>query len=152
MTPTSPSQESTTERTLVVGATGMLGGQIVRTLCESGKKVRALVRPGVADEKRAALAALPVEVVTGDLREAPSIRAACAGATTVVSTATAILSRDPANTIDAVDRGGQQGLVAAAVEAGLRRFVFVSFPPNPLEYAFQRAKRAAEQSLTDSGL
>lgn len=152
MTPTPPQKGSAPELTLVVGATGMLGGQIVRLLSESGKKVRAIVRPDAPGEKRAALASLPIEIVSADLRDPRSIRAACEGATSIVSTATAILSRDPTNSIAAVDRDGKLGLVGAATEAGVERFVFISFPPNPLSYAFQDAKRAAEQRLVESGL
>ncbi len=152
MTPKPPQKGSSTELTLIVGATGMLGGQIVRLLSESGKKVRAVVRSDALEEKRAALAALPIEIVSADLRDPRSIRTACEGATAIVSTATAIMSRDPTNNIDAVDRAGQLGLVGAATEAGVERFVLISFPPNPLDYAFQRAKRAAEQSLVESGL
>ena len=142
MTPTPPQKGSTPELALVVGATGMLGGEIVRLLSESGKKVRAIVRPDAPGEKRAALASLPIEIVPADLRDPRSIRAACEGATAIVSTATAILSRDPTNSIAAVDRDGQLGLVGAATEAGVECFVFISFPPSPLNYAFQDAKRS----------
>ena len=44
---------------LVVGATGNLGGKVVRVLLDDGKKVRALVRPNT-DASR--LEALGVEI------------------------------------------------------------------------------------------
>jgi NADH dehydrogenase len=51
---------------LVVGATGLLGSEICRRLRARGRPVRALVRPG--STKAAALRAIGVETVEGDLR------------------------------------------------------------------------------------
>jgi len=61
---------------LVTGATGNIGGELVRQLADSGQPVRALVRDG---------GALPpgVEAVTGDLNDAVSLRPALAGVTGV---------------------------------------------------------------------
>jgi len=58
---------------LVVGATGMLGGQIARRLVESGKPVRALVRPTAAPASVKDLHALGIQVVEGDLRDPASL-------------------------------------------------------------------------------
>lgn len=65
---------------LVTGATGGCGGQVVRTLSESGSvNVRALVRD-TAKANAMALAALPnVEVVKGDFMDTDSLKAAMAG-------------------------------------------------------------------------
>ena len=57
----------------------------------------------------------------------------------VVSTATCFPRVDE---IDAVDRDGNLALVAAAEEAGVERFVFLSFRPVALDFPLQRAKRA----------
>jgi NADH dehydrogenase len=51
---------------LIVGATGMLGGEICRLLVERGKKVRALVRRTSDPGKVAALGRVGAEVVYGD--------------------------------------------------------------------------------------
>ena len=49
---------------LMVGGTGMLGGQVVAALLSRGKRVRALVRPA---SNAAALERAGVEIARGDL-------------------------------------------------------------------------------------
>jgi uncharacterized protein YbjT (DUF2867 family) len=100
------------------------------------------------DELRAA----GVELATGDLKDPASIQAACAGATAVLSTASSVLSRQPGDTIDGVDRLGQLQLVEAAKSAGVKHFVYVSFSPMAEDFALQRAKREVEQALVASGM
>lgn len=53
---------------LVIGGTGMLGGQVVTALVDRGKPVRALVRPG-SDASR--LESLGVEIARGDMMDPP---------------------------------------------------------------------------------
>jgi NADH dehydrogenase len=138
--------------TLVVGATGLLGTRIVRLLRDAGKPVRAIVRPTAAPAKRAVLEALGAEIVAADLKDPPSLERACQGVTTIVSTASATLSRQGGDSILTVDHGGQLALIEAAERAAVKRFVFVSFPPRSLDYALQRAKRAVEARLRESRL
>ena len=52
-------------KTLVVGATGLVGQNICRRLIEAGRPVRALVRPTADPGKRAELERLGVEIVRG---------------------------------------------------------------------------------------
>jgi NADH dehydrogenase len=138
--------------TLVVGATGLLGSEIARVLYGTGARVRVLVRPSADPAKTKALASLGVELVVGDLKDAGSIDSACNGATTIVSTASATFSRQPGDTIQTVDEQGQLRLVDAAERAGVKQFVFVSFAPLAVDFALQRAKRAVERRLHESGL
>ena len=56
-------------KTLVVGATGLLGPEICRRLTEAGHQVRALIRRTSDAGKRAALERLGVELVEGDLKD-----------------------------------------------------------------------------------
>lgn len=124
---------------LVVGATGTTGLEICRLLVRAGASVRALVRR-TRPEKEAELAALGVELATGDLKEPGTLAAACRGAGAVISTATGILSDQPGDSIDTVDRAGQIALVRAAASAGVKTFVFLSFvrvrdDQNPLALA-----------------
>jgi len=137
---------------LIVGATGLVGGEICRRLTTAKKPVRALVRPTGDESRIEELRQSGAELVSGDLKDAASIEAACAGATTVLSTASSTLSRQPGDTIDGVDRLGQLQLVAAAKAAGVKHFVFVSFSPIPEDFALQRAKREVEQALIASGM
>jgi len=138
---------------LLVGGTGSLGGAITRLLSESGHDVRVLVRPSTDSAKRETLKALKgVELVTGDLKDPASLDAACAGVEVVVSTASAIPPHQAEDSIAAVDERGQLALVAAAERARLKRFVFVSFAPQPATFALQNAKRKVEAALARSSL
>jgi len=133
---------------LVVGATGELGGRIVRALTDRGETVRALVRrPEQFDSVRATGA----EPVLGDLRDAVSLLAACQNVDAVVTTATAA-AEGSAEAVEAVDLRGNLDLVDAAENAGVRRFLFVSAlgaaPDHP--DPFMRAKGTVEQRLSSS--
>ncbi|NUR93704.1 MAG: NAD(P)H-binding protein, partial [Kribbellaceae bacterium] len=134
---------------LVVGGTGDLGGRVVRGLVERGEEVRCLVR-STAD--------LPgAEQVTGDLTDPASLRKACAGAQTVVATATAIgrrLAGARGPSIRETDELGMLALVEAAEEAGVERFVYVSYAgvDAGLGTPLERAKLAVEDRLRRSAL
>jgi uncharacterized protein YbjT (DUF2867 family) len=139
---------------LVVGATGVLGGEIATRLAEAGKPVRALVRSSSNPEKVEALRSRGIELARGDLRDRSSLDAACRGVRVVYSTATAIQSREEGNTLERVDREGQANLVDAAKAAGVERFVFVSFRTGGRDFDFplQAAKRETAQLLKASGI
>jgi len=133
---------------LVVGATGKLGGSIVRALLAEGKRVRMLVRPGSSYRE---LVDEGAEAVTGDLKEPASLHDACEGVVAVVTTANAI-GRGGEDTIESVDLHGNQHLIEAAEAEGVRRVIFTSVlgasaeSPVPLI----RAKGEAEQRLEKS--
>ena len=137
---------------LVVGATGVLGGEIAGELAQRGRRVRALVRSNARPERVAQLRAAGVELVYGDLKQPQTLEAACAGVSTVISTASSTNSRVQGDSIETVDGSGQLALVEAARQAAIEQFVFVSFPASPLEFPLQSAKRAVESSLRESGL
>lgn len=138
------------DRTLVAGATGLLGGRVVRTLLEQQRAVRALVRE---PRRASALADLGAELASGDLRDPASLRAACAGVTHVVSTANAFLQKGD-NTPERVDIAGTRALADAAHRAGARRFLYVSAvvarPDSIVDY--YRFKHEAEQHVRTSGV
>jgi NADH dehydrogenase len=137
---------------LVSGATGMLGSEICRLLAKRGRPVRALVRPTANPDQVARLKSLGAEVVPGDLRDRASLDAACRQVSAVISTSTAIGSRQEGDSIDAIDRQGQVSLVDAAAGAGVRQFVLVSFPPIEAAFALQTAKRTVEDRIKQSGM
>ena len=134
---------------LVVGATGLLGGHVVRLLVEGGYEVRCLVRPRTdAPASWRDKAA----VVVGDLTDPASLRRACEGVDTVVATATAIGRRlvgEKGPTIQETDEQGMSDLIDAAEEAGVKRFVYLSYAGlRPLlGTPFERAKLAVEARL-----
>ena len=111
---------------LVVGATGLVGQRVARTLAEQGRPVRALVRPAADSAKVAALGG-DVELRRGDLKDPESLSAACAGVRTVISTASATISRGAGDNVITVDRDGQLALVDAARAAGVDHFIYLSF-------------------------
>jgi NADH dehydrogenase len=135
---------------LVVGATGALGGMISRDLLSRGEAVRVLVRPG---SEYGPLLELGAQPVMGDLKDPDSLRRACVGVTTVITTANSA-ARSGSDTTDAVDRRGNRALIDAAREAGAERFLFVSAlgatEESPVD--FFRAKGETERHLRASGM
>jgi uncharacterized protein YbjT (DUF2867 family) len=98
----------------VAGATGNLGGRIVRALIERGALVCALARTGTDSDKLAKLAQPGVHIVTADLSSVSELTRACAGASCVVSALQGL--RDVI--VDA-----QSVLLDAAIAAGVPRFI-----------------------------
>jgi uncharacterized protein YbjT (DUF2867 family) len=138
---------------LVVGATGLLGGEICHHLSAAGHSVRALVRPTASKDRVERLRVLGAELFTGDLKDRASLDAACAGAEVVITTASTTLSRQPDDTISSVDQNGQLQLIEAAKASGVSRFIYVSYSGNhAIDCPLTTAKRTVEQALRDSGL
>jgi NADH dehydrogenase len=131
---------------LVVGSTGLLGSSIVRNLVERGAPVRVLLR---GDSTPPA----GTEGMQGDLKNRASLDAACAGVTTVITTANSA-QRGGDDTVASVDVEGNFSLIDAAAGAGVQHFIFVSAAsvdessPVPL-FA---AKARAENHLRASGM
>jgi dihydroflavonol-4-reductase len=106
---------------LVTGASGFLGWHVARLLLERGRNVRALVRPGSSVRE------LDVEPVTGDLRDASSLRRAATGCGDVFHVAAdyRLWAPNPDELYHSnVD--GTRNLLAAAREAGVDRVVYTS--------------------------
>jgi NADH dehydrogenase len=106
---------------LVTGATGFVGPHVVHALRSRELPVRALIRePGRASR----LASWGAEFVQGDVTDLTSLRAAVSGIDTVVHLV-AIIKGSRAD-FERVMAQGTRDLVAAAQEAGVRRFVLAS--------------------------
>jgi uncharacterized protein YbjT (DUF2867 family) len=139
--------------TLVVGATGNLGGQVCRLLRQAGKSASALVRATSDATKVDELRAARVEIVEGDLKSPETLKEACSNVKSLVSTASSTMSRQEDDSIETVDHRGQLNLVEAAKEAGVKQFIFVSFRNDPgIQYPLSDAKRAVERALQESGM
>ena len=109
---------------LVTGGTGFVGANLVRELLSDGREVRVLARPG---GDRRALAGLDVEIVDGDLLQAPSLRSAVRGVSTVFHVAAdyRLWAADPSALFRAnVD--GTRSLLQASADAGVARVVYTS--------------------------
>lgn len=140
-----PSDSST--NILVVSATGFLGMEICRRLTAAGRPTRGLVRKTSAAEKTNALKQWNVQCVEGDLKNPASLRTALRGITTVISTASATVSRQEGDSLQSVDEEGQLSLVTEAAAAGVRQFIYISFPNMPFDFPLQSAKRKVEEQI-----
>jgi uncharacterized protein YbjT (DUF2867 family) len=107
---------------VVVGGTGMLGGQVVTALLTRGKQVRALVRP---QSDPARLIRAGAEIAQGDMMDSASLLRAMDGADAVVSTAAGYTRHSKGDTPE-IDKTGNRNLADAASRAGIRRFVLTS--------------------------
>lgn len=111
--------------TLVTGATGHIGANLVRALLARGTKVRALVHQTDSGQIPAALAGLSeVELCPGDVRDLDRVKAAMAGVTNVYHLAGRIsVFGDPDGSVVGVNVEGTQNVVSAALEASVTRLV-----------------------------
>lgn len=147
---------------LVVGATGTLGGRIVRGLLEQGKDVRVFVRPNSPSQELAkqglantaqSLIDAGAQPAWGDLKDRASVAAAVAGVDTVISTANAV-KRGGEDTLETVDLQGTLNLIDAARQAGVRRFLYASVQNPSLDHPDRlfQIKAEIQQALERSGM
>jgi NADH dehydrogenase len=133
---------------LLTGGTGFVGRHIVRALLAGEKDVRALVR----NPKEGA--SLGSEVVEGDMTDAASLRRAVEGVDVVVHLV-AVRQGKP-ELFQRVMVEGTRNLLAAANEAGVRRFVLMSALGTSEEskdlVPYYGAKWQMEQDVKASGL
>ncbi|MBN1480169.1 SDR family oxidoreductase [candidate division KSB1 bacterium] len=140
---------------LVVGATGMVGGEICRLLAIDGQPVHALVRKSSDAHKVQHLHDIGIPTVEGDVREKSSLAQAMEYVTEVIATVSAMPFSYIAgeNDIDAVDCHGMINLIDAAKEAHARKFIYTSFSGHlDIECPLRNAKRTVEKYLQESGL
>jgi predicted dehydrogenase/nucleoside-diphosphate-sugar epimerase len=118
----SPSHVQAAGRPIVVtGAAGYLGQEVVKALVESGKPVRAFVRPFT--ETRA-LEELGAEVVWGDIRDPGAVADALQGTAAVVHLAAGL--RGSPRFMQETCVAGTENIAAAARSLNVGRVVYVS--------------------------
>jgi len=109
---------------LVTGASGFVGGHVVKLLVESGVRVRGMVRDPAKAEP---LEKLGVETVTADLRDAESLRRAVDGVDHVYGIASLFRQAGlPEEVFHDINAEGIRRLFDAAIDAGVRRIVHCS--------------------------
>jgi uncharacterized protein YbjT (DUF2867 family) len=106
-------------RVLVTGATGYVGGRLLRKLEESARPVRCLVR---RPETLYGRTAAQTEVVRGDVLEPDTLREALSG---VTSAYYLVHSMAASGRFADADRRGAENFAAAAREHGVRRIVYL---------------------------
>ncbi len=108
---------------LVTGASGFIGGRLAARMADEGRPVRCLVRPS---SDTAALTALGLPVVRGELNDRASLDAAAEGCTGVVHCAALVSDWAGVAEIRAANVTGTANLLGAATRAGVSRFVHMS--------------------------
>lgn len=109
---------------LVTGGTGQIGSSIVKALAARGDYVRCLVRKSI---NPGLLNGLSVELVEGDVTEPESLTSAVHGIEAVVHAAGVVSYwRRMNKAMLRVNVDGTRNLLNAAVDAGVRRFLYTS--------------------------
>lgn len=141
---------ATTDRVLVAGATGLLGGVVTRKLLASGVPVRAL---GRNRDKLELFAAAGAETSVTDLLDPSAVARACEGVGQIFSTANNVMGSGITSPTR-VDVQAYRNLCAAAKAAGVRRIVHCSArdigPDSPVDYF--RVKHQVDEVIRASGL
>jgi len=108
--------------TVVTGASGHLGGNLVRKLLQDGHRVRVLIH-----SNSRSLDELPVEKVNGNILDTESLKSAFLDADVVFHLAAriSISSRD-AKQVEEINVTGVQNVVSACLSSGVKRLVHVS--------------------------
>jgi NADH dehydrogenase len=136
---------------LVTGATGFIGPHVVHALRARELPVRALVRD---DGRGRRLERWGAELARGDVTDPSSLAAACEGVDAVVHLV-AIIKGSEAD-FERVMAQGTRDLVAAARDAGVRRFVLASAlgldEHSKDAVPYFRAKWEMERATRESGL
>src|SRR6476620_12075731 len=106
-------------RVLLTGATGYVGGRLLRKLEESGRPVRCMVR---RPEVLSGRAAEQTEIVHGDVLEPDSLQEAFAGVAAAYYLVHSMAAPGP---FAGADRRGAENFAAAARRSGVRRIVYL---------------------------
>lgn len=112
---------------LITGGTGFLGAYIIKELVQQGYQVRALKRSPSLPSFIPSSIFEKVEWVDGDILDVISLEDAMQGVDAVIHAA-AVVSFDPdkKKTLFKVNIEGTANVVNAALEANVRRFVYIS--------------------------
>jgi len=136
---------------LLTGGTGFVGGHVVHALRARDYAVRALVREPA---KAAKLESWGVELARGDMTDPESLRRALEGCEVVVHLVAIRQGREEA--FERIMIRGTRDLVAAAKDAGVRRFVHMSALGTGEDtkdlVPYYRGKWEMEQTVNGAGI
>ena len=151
---------------VITGASGLVGGNLVRELIAQGRPVRALIHCD-----RRALQGLDVETVLADLTDLSSLQKAFSGAEIVYHLASSISIRmDNWHEMQRVNVVGTRNVIKACQSCGVRRLVYFSsihaYRQDPLDMPlneerplledadvppYERSKAEAERLVREAG-
>jgi NADH dehydrogenase len=141
-----------TQTIAVTGASGFVGRALVAELLQRGYSVRGLVRS--RDKAARALPSSPnLRLIEADILDPMGLAGLVAGVHAVINTV-GIIRESAGQTFRKIHVDANRHLIAAAREAGVRRFILISAlgvtPEGKAEY--QRTKYEGEQLLRKSDL
>ena len=136
---------------LVTGGTGFIGQALIRHLVDTGFQVRTLIRPSRRSPHLPT--GVPVDVAVTGLHDTRGLRSAMVGVDTVYHLAGVERHGAEADLLE-TDIRGTQAVVRAAVDAGVRRFFFLSHlgADRASAYPVLKTKAIAEAHIRRSGL
>ncbi|NVM29822.1 MAG: NAD-dependent epimerase/dehydratase family protein [Candidatus Helarchaeota archaeon] len=148
---------------LVTGVNGFIGSNLAKKLVESDYEVRGLILEGT-DESNLEKFADKIEKVYGDITDPNSIRTHFKGIDVVVHLAARAHDWGPEKLFQRINYEGSKNVLDAAVDASVKRFIFMSSltvhgfegfqnvdeetPYKPYN-AYARSKKAVEDLLND---
>jgi uncharacterized protein YbjT (DUF2867 family) len=139
----------TGRRIFITGGTGYLGREVIPQLLKRGHEVRALVREGSESKLHAGCVA-----VNGNALDKETFAAKIAPSETFVHLV-GVPRPSPAKAkqFREIDLVSIRASVPAAVEAGIKHFVYLSVAqPAPIMKAYQEVRREGEHLIRESGL
>lgn len=143
------SEKTRPRHVFITGGSGFMGRRLIAELLRRGHAVRALVRPGSEGKLPPGCVA-----VVGDALEKESYAGHVPSAGTFVQLV-GVSHPNPAKADEfrAVDLGSGRAAISAAVEAGIKHFVYVSVAqPAPVMKAYVQVRAECEQMIRASGL
>ena len=135
---------------LLTGATGFLGGHLIKTLAEKKTDVRCLVRP---TSDVSLIKKFGVSICEGDMMDTQSLQNAAEGVDAVIHLV-GIIQESPGVTFESVHSHGTRNLVEACLVKNVKRFVYLSAlgtDPDAVT-GYHRTKWDAEETVRKSGM
>lgn len=140
-------------KVFVTGATGFVGWEIARQLHEAGHAIRILARNRNSPRVRDALTRWGAEVHPGNVLEAATLDGALKGIEAVIHLV-GIIAEAGESTFERVHTHGTRNILAAAQQAGVRRFIHMSALGTRPDAAsrYHQTKWAAEELVRRAGV
>src|SRR6266404_2658695 len=140
-------------KVFVTGATGFVGQEILRGLCEAGHSIRFLAHNPGGNVAREFASRYGAEARPGNVLDVGSLDGALGGSDAVIHLV-GIISEVGENIFENVHTLGSQNVLAAARRAGVRRFVHMSAlgtRPDAVS-RYHKSKWAAEEAVRNAGV